>query len=154
MSKAPFIRRGLGMFPAGPEAMDIVTSIKDGAECMGSFKSARNIRQLRLFFAMLQVIVDNTEFFENVDQAKQAIKLATHEADIVVDETGKVFYVLRSLSCESMPQDRFNRFFDRSIHVILTKWIPDMDEGELRQEIEDMVDGQSASSLGTRTKRG
>lgn len=152
MSKAPFVRRGMGLFPASPEAQEIVSSIKDGSECLGEFRSVRNIRQLRLFFAMLHVIVENTDFFETIDQAKQAIKLATHEADIVIDETGKVFYVLRSIALESMPQDRFNRFFARAIHVVLTRWLIGMEESELRQEIEEMADGPVASSLGRKIK--
>ncbi len=138
----------MGLFPASPEAMEIVTSIKDGAECLGTFRLVRNIRQLRLFFAMLHVVVENTDFFENIEQAKQAIKLATHEADIIIDETGKVFYVLRSLSLESMPQDRFTRFFNRAVHVILTRWLVGMEESALRREIEEMADGPALSSLG------
>lgn len=145
MSKASFIRRGMGMFPVDDDGEELIRAVKDGAECMGEFRPARHPKQHRLFFALLKLLVDNAEQFETIDQALVAIKVATHEVDEVIDAaTGQVFYTLRSIAFESMPQDRFNRFFNRALFVITERWLIGTGVEELRREAYRLIDGLAA----------
>jgi len=86
--------------------------------------------------------------FENVpiEKIKDAVKLATGLADTFVDaETGKTYYVLRSMSFASLDQAAFNSFFDEACMVIANRWMPAGTTPEdVRKELLAMVDGPGA----------
>lgn len=150
MSKAVFVRKGNGFYPIDDEGRDILNSVPDGKQVMGEFAPKRNIGHHRLFFALVNLLVEN-DVFANTEIAVFAIKVATGECDtFILDE--KVIYVPRSIDFSSMDQSRFRRFFDRAIHIILTKYLQGADEDILRQQVLDMVDTKEAASLGRRVK--
>jgi hypothetical protein len=149
--KAVWVRKGGGFYPVDDEGRDILNSVPEGKEIMGEFAPRRNVGQHRLFFALIKILVDN-DVFENTESALLALKIATGEWDTFINGDGKVFYVPRSLAFESMDGARFKRFFDRALHVILTKYMHGSDEAMLRQQVLDLVDRPESKSLGQRVK--
>lgn len=145
MTKASFIRRGFAMFPVDEDGEAIIRAIKDGAECMGEFRPARRPKQHRTYFALLKLLVDNTDAFPNVEAALRAVKLALGEVDeFTVDNTGQVVWVLRSIAFESCDQARFSKLFDDTLELIVNRWLIGTDAEELRQRVFDIVDPADA----------
>lgn len=144
MTKSVFIRRGMGMFPVNEDGEEIVRAIKDGKECMGEFWPSRRPKQHRLFFAMLKLLVDNTDVFPSVETALRAVKLALGEADEFTCRDGRIIWVLRSIAFESCDQARFSRLFDDALHLITDRWLIGMGAEDLRREVFRLVDGPSA----------
>ncbi len=152
MTKAVFVRIGDGFYPVDDEGRAIVASVADGKQVMGEFKPSRNPRFHRMFFALLKLLVDNTEKFETVDQALLAIKIACHEVDTQIDvATGNLCYIPRSISFESMDEARFRRLFDRALYVITERWLIGTKADDLRNEVFAIVDGPQA--IGTRVPK-
>ena len=53
--------------------------------------------------------------------------------------SGKDIHIPKSISFESMPQDDFNKFYDACISLTCKYIIPALDEGALKNEIEEFV---------------
>lgn len=135
----------LGLFPVDDEGTGVLFKIKLGKEVGCEVIQRRNPKHHRLFFAILKFIKEHCERFEPtpIEKIKDAVKLATGLADTFIDaETGKTYYVLRSMSWASMDQIEFNRFFDDATQVIATRWMPPGTTAEsVRDELLAMVEG-------------
>src|ERR1700722_14432479 len=90
-TKIVMTKRGAGILIAADEdARTVLDRIKDGADVMVEVRRPRNVRFHRLFFKLLDLIVDNTDCFSSVEHALLAVKVATHEVDTYIDaDTGK-----------------------------------------------------------------
>lgn len=150
MTKVVMRRHLAGLLPVDAAGAEVLRKIQAGRDVLVEVKTARNPRQHRLFFALLGLLVDNTDQFASVELALQAVKLGLGEADPIVNAaTGEVVYVLRSIAWESMDGTRFGRLFDDAVRLIADRWLG-TDHEELRQNVYLMVDGPAAASLGRR----
>lgn len=148
MNEYPFIRHGGHLVATTEQSSEALETIKQGREVLLSFRVPRNIRHHKLFFAILKFLQYHSHRFENVpiERIKDAVKLATGLADTFIDaETGKTYYVLRSISFAAMSQDEFRVFFDDACRVIASRWMPPNTTAEsVRTELLAMVDGPGA----------
>ncbi len=150
MSKIVMRKHGAGLLPVDDDGAEALKRLQQGREVMVEVKASRRPAQHRLFFALLHLLVENTDQFPTVELALQAVKLGLGEADPIVNAaTGEVVYVLRSISFESMDQTRFGRLFDDAVKLIAERWLG-TDHEELRQNVYALVDGPAAASLGRR----
>jgi len=142
----------LGLFPVDTEGAEMLHGTKEGKDVAVEVRARRNPRHHRLFFAILKFLQMHAERFEEtpIEKIKDAVKLATGLADTFLDaETGKTYYVLRSISFASMDQGSFNSFFDEATKVMASRWMPAGTTAEsVRKELFEMVDGPAA--IGTR----
>lgn len=150
MTKAIFIRRRVSLIPTDSEGDDILRRIQYGQEVMIDVRAARNPRHHRLFFAILHKLVENTDFFVDIEDALKAVKVACQLVDTYIDETGRVIYILRSIAWERMGQVEFSKLFDLAINVACNRWLPGTDAEDLRDEIFAMCDAPGA--LGRRVR--
>lgn len=149
MAKAVFRHVGASLVPVDEQALEALRAIPLGRDVMVSVKVARNPKHHRLLFAMLNLIVQRTNKFDGTDEALTALKIACGLVDPYIDaETGKTFFVPRSIAFESMSQDEFSGFFDRSVFVATSRWFPPgTQEADVRAEIERMVEPNFAPSI-------
>lgn len=125
MSRYPFIRKGLSFVPSHQRSEDALRSVKEGDELLLTFKSARSIQQLKLYWSIIGFIIEHTNMFDNKNKASTALKIACGLVDTYIDaKTGEVFYVVRSIAIESMAQNDFNEFFDQACREITERWMP------------------------------
>lgn len=99
----------------------------------------RNPQHHRLYWALLNMVVENSEMFEDAEQLHFMLKIATGHVREFVNHEGKVFYEPKPTDFASMGQDDFNAYFDKCIRVICTRVIPGMDDQALRAEALEMV---------------
>lgn len=147
------VKRDGGLFPVDDEGKAEIDRLAPGKECLAEIRTPRNVRQHRLFFKLLQVLVENSDDFDDIDDALIRVKIATHEVDVKIEkDTGTAYFVPRSIAFASMDGTRFGRLFDRALYVITERWLVGMDRDELRQQIYDMVDGPERAALGKRIR--
>jgi hypothetical protein len=150
MTSAVFRRRRRSFVPVDQEGLDLLESVGEERDVVLNIKARRNPKHHRLFFAILKFMVEHTPYFETVEKAKTAIKIATGEVDTYIDpDSGKAFFILRSISWGSMDQSRFSAFYDRAVHVITSRYMPPgTTEESVRAELEAMIapnDGRAAA---------
>lgn len=139
------------LVPMDEAAQDTLRSIKNGREVLVEIKTPRNPRHHRLFFGLLNLLVENSGVFIKVEDALKRVKIACGEVDELIDaDTGQVFYTLRSIAFASMDQTRFSALFDLAVKVITERWLVGTSQDDLRQRVYELVDGPQASSLGKR----
>jgi hypothetical protein len=130
--------------PNGDDARAILDSIPEHGEVLVEIRTARSIRQLRLFWSLMTLLAENVEWLASKDDAADQIKIDVGEVDWFVHHaSGVKFGKPRSIAVESMLQDRFNRFMDRILFVIERDYAPGCSE-DFKREMHARVDGPSA----------
>lgn len=80
------------------------------------FKNQRNINFHRKWFALLNLVVDNTEKFKDVNHLRMilAIECGWYE-ELINPLSGEVTIVPKSISFSSMGQDEFSELYSKSL---------------------------------------
>lgn len=141
MSKPKAIWRRVGdaMFPDNEDARRALSSLKDGGCYLGEFHGARSLKQLRLFWGLMAMLVEH-EIFPARQAACDAVKIATGHVDTyIMPDTGEAFLIPKSIAFESLKQAEFTEFMDAAIKVIVRRWLPGAEE-DLRQEFFDALE--------------
>ena len=147
--RAIWKRRGRCLMPASEEAEKLLRRLGEGGEALGDFKIPRSLRQLRLYWAIMAVLVEHG-IFATDEAASSATKIELRHVDVVVTpHTGQIHLCPKHINFASMKQSDFDKLFTAAINVVCELWIP-MDADDLRQHVFRMVDGPERSSLGRR----
>lgn len=101
----------------------------------------RNIRQHKLFFALLNEVIDAGGWDGSKETLLVWVKLATGHAETFIGPSGEVSYAPKSISFGSMPQSEFTPFFDAAIKHLCEKLLHGASEDALRKRILQQVDG-------------
>ncbi len=109
------LRRGDTLVPSAPMFLDDLLAIQEGKELLVTIRQPRHVEQHKLFFSVLGEIVRSGQWDGDVDSLLDYIKIGTGLVSTVIDQqTGKAYFVLKSISFASMDQTRFHRFFKRA----------------------------------------
>lgn len=141
MTKAVFRRRGNAFVPVDREGLALLASVKPERDVVIEVVERRNPAHHRLFFALCKFLVRHDRF-PTIEHAKTALKIAAGEVDTFIDEdTGKTYFIPRSISWASMDQTKFAQFYDRAVWVITNRWMPaGMTEESVRAELDAMIE--------------
>jgi hypothetical protein len=122
MAKAKGIwrREGDHAVPVGADSLEYLRAIEDGEEFIAETHGARNIRQLRLFWALVDVVVDATDIPKSTVKKDVAINLGF--TDTWMDHAGKIHIDPKSIAVESMTQSEFSDFMRKAVEV-MAGWI-------------------------------
>lgn len=153
MSKATFIRGfhpkiGAYLVPTSQDGQEMLAAMKADKEVMVQVHVPRNARFHRMFFALLNHVIEGGAWEGDTDSLLDAIKIATGYVDRIIGMDGRVYYRPRSIKFESLPQDQFKRFFNRAVYYVSTRLLGSDDWEALRDEIIEITDGD----LGRRAK--
>lgn len=104
--------------------------------------SPRHGKHHRKFFALLNLIVENSETYDTIRKALTAVKLVVGHFDLVVDpSTGEITKQVNSISYESMEQEEFDKFYGEAIDGVLQHILKGMDKNTAEQLMEHIVEG-------------
>lgn len=124
--------------PVDDDGQEIINHLPADAEFFATFRVPRNLRHHKLFFLLLQKVVDAVDWLDNTEQALLYLKIATGAVNTMVHkDTGQVFYIPQSIDFSAMDQTTFRRFFDRAVYVFTSKW--GVDNDLLLDEIDEML---------------
>jgi hypothetical protein len=110
------------------------TAIGKTVELKG--RRPRNPRHHAKLFALLGLVVDNTELFASTDDALVGLKAVMGRGrwERIKGTTKDLFYP-ESISFDAMDQDEFEGFYDAAIAAVQRWWLPVADN-DLREAIE------------------
>jgi hypothetical protein len=100
----------------------------------------RSIEQHRMYWALVKIVLDNTDQFGSLEQCSDSIKLACgHVRTVRIKWRGEWYErkVPDSIAFENMDQDHFSAFFQRALDYICTELIPGLDIETLWAETQD-----------------
>lgn len=131
-----------GLFIDSPVFEEDFASIKANADVTVTAVQSRNIKQMRLAWALAAKIADTGVLgdADRRDVMNYLLKKAKHVRYIANQHRDgvEVEIVVKSIRFASMDQTAFDRLFNRMIYIVLSEILPDVPEGTLRDEIEKM----------------
>ena len=147
--KAMLIKSDKGLRGATPADHDAWTKFRRRLETMKpgtwvrmEWARPRNGRFHRKFFALLQLVAENSETYNTTEKALVAVKLVTGHFDLMLHpETGEIMQIPRSISYDSMEQDEFDRFYSAAIDGVLQHILPHLDKERAERLIDMIVEG-------------
>lgn len=114
-----FRRRDGVLVPVDRAARDWLSTLDDNRAVMVSVRRPRNPDHHRLLFALLNLVVESTDKWPDVDTLLHDLKLATGLVEKHVNGiTGEIVVRPQSISFAAMDQKRFRQWFDRATFLI------------------------------------
>jgi hypothetical protein len=141
-----------GLFPVDAHAIAGMQAIgKTGSHVLVSTRTARNLRQFRLYWALCSKIAESFEPQRDKYDVDHLLKIKGRHFRWVTDPvTGELTPRTESIAVESMTQEAFALFFQRCVEIICAEIVPGMDAELLKAEVLEMIGGD----LGKRAARG
>lgn len=139
--------RGLrGSSPADQEAYQRfkrrLESMKPGTWIRMEWSSPRHPKHHRKFFALLQLITENSEVYNTIEKALVAVKLCTGHFDLMADpRTGEIIQIPNSIAFEAMPQEEFDVFYSAAIDAVMQVILPQLDRARADRLLEMVIEG-------------
>lgn len=128
----------VGLFLDTPVFEEEWASFKLGEEVKADCVSPHNLRYLKFFWALATKVSDNTEFFVDKRDAADGILLQARHYKIIQNPIRDTTE-LKPRSVAGLSADTWIRLLRRCTHVVITHYLPGMDEGTLKAEIEKML---------------
>lgn len=126
--------------PADEQSREAISHWKHGQGVRASVRRMRNLQHHRKFFALLTVIAENSDTFDNTPKALAGVKLAAGHVDwIPHPETGELVPVPKSISFASMDQTAFDLFWDDALSAVIKHILPKMDRVSLDQAVDAVM---------------
>jgi hypothetical protein len=139
MKSAPshFRKTLTGFEPVSAAARDFHAKTKLGQIADLRGRRPRNPGHHRKLFALLSLMVDNTEEFENTKDALIGLKAVLgHGAwKRLHRKAEREVFIPDSIAYENLPQDEFEVFYDAAVAAVRRWWIP-CNDNELREAVE------------------
>lgn len=133
-------RHGVSIVPKNDAAMAMLRGFAPGELFTGRFARKRSLKQLRLWFGLMGILVEH-QIFPTKESASDAVKLACgHVETLVLPGSGQTFFLPRSIAFESLKQSEFNPIFQAALDQICARWLPGA-PAALRREVYNAIDG-------------
>jgi len=138
MRAAPqhYQKTAAGFIPKSTAAREFHAKTKLGQTIELKGRRPRNPAHHRKLFALLGLVVDNTDHFANVDDALIALKAALGRGRWVkIDGTSREIFYPDSIAFDAMAQDEFEPFYEAAVTAVRRWWLP-VNDDELREAVE------------------
>lgn len=124
--------------PIDQAGEDAFKKIKNGAIVSVEVKAPRNVGHHRKFFAMLNIVFQNQDYYKSPESLLGACKLATGHVEIVRSKRGEIAIPL-SISFAKMDQAAFDEFYSRAIDWVVSDVIPGLSKQDLDTEVAEQL---------------
>lgn len=126
-----------GLIPADDDARDALKKYKPGETLAADVVKPREHRSLRRYWAMINLVLQNTDQFKSKEQLHQYLKIrAGHCTPIVSKATGEVFYVPESIDYATLDENGFAQVWAKIVNVICEEILPGLDSEVMELEIQ------------------
>lgn len=99
----------------------------------------RNGKQLRLYWALVNLIFPHQSRYLSPEKLSSALKKAVGAYDEIECLDGTKITEVHSIAYNAMSNDEFKVFLDRVMEVIVTVVIPGIKKEDLRRELEEIT---------------
>ena len=139
MSVAIHVRRsGDKLVPITEWDREQLLDVPEGKDLSIKLTRTRSAKQHRLFWSLMQIVVDNHPYYLRPEQMVEWLKLRLGYVEEVMFNNGDMMTKLSSISFSSMGQSEFQDFFNKSLYVITTEVTP-ISRQELISELETIL---------------
>jgi hypothetical protein len=128
----------IGLFCEHEVFAEDFAAIKMDSEVKAVVTSPRSAQQLKFFWALMGKVADNCAWIDDKDTAKELVLFHARHVRYFHDQLRGTTEI-RSKSISGMNGPDFLRLLRRCVHVVATQFIPGMDAGPERAEIEAMI---------------
>lgn len=135
--KAIWRRVGNAAVPADENALAALHAHKDGSEFLAETKAPRNLKQLKLFWALCNVVAENDTTYNTKEKAKEQLLMDLRYVDCFFHKDGTMHVRTKSIAFESMEQAVFNELFQNAV-VLVCQWIGTKPK-EVIDRVNDMI---------------
>lgn len=136
MTEALMIKRLGSLAPTGDAAMEALKRIPDGAALVVDWRDQRraSTQRHKYIFALLNIMFENQEAFENFEQYRKYILIRLGHCDVFNSPDGPV-PIAHSMQWAKMPEDERSRLVDEILTFAVN--VLDFNRGDLESETRD-----------------
>ena len=132
--KIQVVKHGGFIKPIDDEGRDALRRFANGEIFMADVTMPRNLMFHRKFFAMLKIILENQEYYTNVNDLRAVCLCEIGHCDTIRTKNGYVS-VPKSISWAQMDEIEFNKMYDKAVEWVTTVVIP----GFAEKDVDEMV---------------
>src|SRR3990167_7818324 len=105
------MRKRLGsLWPADPASEETLKLLKQGEDIRVTITKPRNLQFHKLFFALVNLVYENTENYQSADHLLTVIKVGIGHCELVHAPDGQLVAHVKSISFASMDDVEFRAF--------------------------------------------
>lgn len=127
-------RLGGSLEPTDDMGREALRKIAIGAVVKCDITKPRNIHFHRKFFAMLQLIFENQDWYKSPEQLLEVCKHRIGHVEVIKTKHGEVTRS-KSISFAQMDELAFSDFYDRAVNWMIEEVIPGLKRSDLDGEI-------------------
>jgi hypothetical protein len=132
-------RKGAKLEPVTEVDRELLLLIPEGADITVRASRSRSPKQHRLFWSLLQLVVDNHDYYKRPEQLLEWMKVRLGYVEETIWHDGQVWFKTKSISFAAMGQDQFRQFFTMAVDLIVSEVIQGMDKDALLSEVSAMM---------------
>lgn len=133
-----FRRYSTGFQPTDDASEAALKSVKLGDTVEVKLKRPRNLRQLRLYWKLMETVFNNQEHFKTPEEVSDAFKFSCGLYDTFRTRSGE-YHKPKSISFAAMDQVAFGEYFKRAVDFCCSEVIPGMNSADLEREVMELV---------------
>lgn len=116
------------LVPDDEDAIEYAQTAKEGQHFVIDLKVQGNVKQHKLFWALMRFVVDNSDKYDNTADLVRHLKIATGNVREFHGYDKKMYIEAISMSYASMDGVKFQRFFKSCMNIICEKFAPTLSE--------------------------
>lgn len=133
------IREGYKLGAADPMGAEAIGSMANGEQVIATLRRARNPKHHRKLFLMLSEIVKNCDDYLDAEDLLDDIKIRIGFCRKLRRPNGTYLMRPRSISFANMAQDKFEKFYNKAVEIILTEILPGINKDDLEHRIIELL---------------
>lgn len=135
------MRRTLaGLVADDDSASDALRRLPVGDVVQIELRKPRSHKNLRRWWALCNLLHQNSEQFRSPEMAHQWLKImAGHAQQIVSKSTGEIYLIADSIAFSRIDETEFQAIWQRAMRAVIEHILPDITDAELEYEIMQIV---------------
>jgi len=136
--KIAVIKQMNGSFlPANNSDYELAKKLKVGKQYQAEIKQPRNYDFHKKFFALIELVFDNQEIFDNKEFMRKELTKAAGFYDVYLNHKNVECYEAKSISFASMSQNDFDKLYERFLDVVVK--IFKFDKESIEENIQEFM---------------
>lgn len=126
-----------GLVPDCEQDQERLRRLKIGEVVKAKISKPRNLQHHRKLFALLRLIAENSDVYNNERKALTVLKILTGHVEFVADpRTGELVAQPDSISFEAMDQIKFSEWYEQAVSAACQHVVPHMTKMDMQEALE------------------
>ena len=127
------------LVPLSQNDADNLKRIKDEQIIYVDYKKPRNPHFHNKFMAMVRIVFENQEQYNDIENLLNIIKVETGHYTSMYYQADLEIRIPKSISFAAMDELKFDHFYNRAVAICLTKFLPETTPAELEQYVTEIA---------------